>query len=357
MGNQHTVLYAIQATAGAKFTDFGGWDMPVQFSSIIAEHEAVRHRAGLFDLCHMGRLRLNGPGALAFLDQQICRPLASMQIGQVRYGLICEADGGVIDDVLVSREAEDAFHVVVNAGNRETVVARWQAALPSNCSMEDLTLDQAMIAVQGPEAAGLLVSLGLNSEGLGNYRFRDIKRDGSTIRLSRTGYTGEDGFECFLPSTQAAAFWQEIAATGITLCGLGARDLLRLEAGMPLYGHEIDRQHSPIAAGLSFAVGKKGGYIGDEALTEEIARGSKQVLVGLNIPGKRPAREGYAVLHEGTEVGVITSGMFSPLFNAGIAMAYVLAALSSEGQALSISLRGRAEVPATVVKLPFYKRG
>ena len=152
-----------------------------------------------------------------------------------------------IDDVLVSRESEDAFHVVVNAGNRETVVRPLAGSITVQLyGMEDLTLDQAMIAVQGLEAAGLPVSLGLDSEGLGNYRFRDIKRDGSTIRLSRTGYTGEDGFECFLPSAQAAAFWQEIAATGITLCGLGARDLLRLEAGTPLYGHEIDRHNNTV---------------------------------------------------------------------------------------------------------------
>lgn len=357
MSNLRTALYAIQSEAGAKFTDFGGWDMPVQFTSIIAEHEAVRQRAGLFDLCHMGRLRVSGPSALAFLDEQVCRPLASMNIGQVRYGLICEADGGVIDDVLVSREGDSAFHIVVNAGNRETVVSRWQAALPSDCELIDLTHEQAMIAVQGPEAAAILKSLSLDSEGLGNYRFRDMTWNDISVRLSRTGYTGEDGFECFLPVNHAEDFWKAVAATSITLCGLGARDLLRLEAGMPLYGHEIDRTHSPVAAGLSFAVGKKGGYIGSEALAAEMEQGSKQVLVGLKIPGKRPAREGYAVLHAGTEVGKVTSGMFSPLFNAGIAMAYVPPALSEAGQELIISLRGRSEVPATVVPVPFYRRG
>ena len=359
MGNQRTPLYDIQLAAGAKFTDFGGWDMPVQFAGILSEHGAVRSKAGLFDLCHMGRLHLRGAGALAFLDQQICRPLASMKPGQVRYGLICEADGGVVDDVLVSYEGDDAYHVVVNAGNRETVVARWQAALAAagaDVVLRDLTHEQAMIAVQGPAAAAILAALGLDGLHLRNYSFCDVPFAGNTLRLSRTGYTGEDGFECFVPAALAVQLWEQLLASGITLCGLGARDLLRLEAAMPLYGHELDRSHTPVEAGLHFAVGKKPGYNGDTVLLQQLESGSERVLVGLEVPGKRPAREGYAVLHDGAAIGVVTSGMFSPLFKAGIAMAYVPPALSAVGTSLTISLRGKSEVPATVVALPFYKR-
>ncbi|TVR16094.1 MAG: glycine cleavage system aminomethyltransferase GcvT [Planctomycetota bacterium] len=357
MSNQHTALYPQQAAEGARFTDFSGWQMPVQFQGILAEHAAVRQDCGLFDLGHMGRLRLSGPGAGDFLDHEICRPLASMQPGQVRYGLVCEDDGGVVDDVLVSREGADAWHVVVNAGNREAVLARWQAHLPDGVVLSDETHSQAMVALQGPRSAAVLQQVGIAvPPDLGNYRFVDSQWQHEPLRLSRTGYTGEDGFELFCPVSTVEALWHALREAGAPACGLGARDLLRLEAGMPLYGHELSRQRSPIEAGLSFAVGKQGGYRGAEALAAQREQGTHQCLVGLRIPGKRPAREGYTVLLDEQPVGVVSSGSWSPICDAAIAMAYVDRAVSSLGTALQVSLRGKAQVPAEVVALPFYRR-
>src|ERR1043165_1636480 len=220
--------------------------MPVQFAGIAAEHQAVRGGCGLFDLGHMGRLILDGPHAATFLAKRVCRPLLDMAPGQVRYGLVLAADGTVEDDVLVSREAEARWHVVVNAGNREKILALWAPELTAAVGLRDVTAEQAMLAVQGPGAATLLASLGLDAAGLKYYRFADRAWRGTIVRLSRTGYTGEDGFECFLPTGRAVELWETVRAAGATLCGLGSRDSLRLEAGMPLYGHELDRATTPV---------------------------------------------------------------------------------------------------------------
>ncbi|TVR43596.1 MAG: glycine cleavage system aminomethyltransferase GcvT [Planctomycetota bacterium] len=353
---QRTALYQLQVALGGRFVDFAGWEMPVQFAGILAEHQAVRSACGLFDLGHMGRLRLQGPAALDFLDSEICRPLSGMRPGQVRYGLICEDDGGVVDDVLVSCEGPESYHVVVNASNLATVRGRWQQAAAAGLEIEDLSQVQQMIALQGPQSVPMLKQLGIELPPLRTYHFTDLHWRGHALRLSRTGYTGEDGFECFASASALEVLWSAFISAGVQPCGLGARDLLRLEAGMPLYGHELDRQHSPVEAGLRFAVGSSGSYRGHLVLQRQLQEGTPRRLVGLDIPGKRPAREGYAVLHQGAEVGVVTSGGFSPLRQAGVAMAYVPSQLAEPGQELQISLRGKAEVPATVVPLPFYRR-
>ena len=332
--------------------DFHGWDMPVQFAGIVAEHHAVRTGCGVFDLGHMGRLAFSGIGALAFLERVVTRALGSMKPGQVRYGLVLAEDGTVEDDVLVSREGEHAWHVVVNASNREKLLAMWLPQLPANVICRDLTASQAMIAVQGPQAAALLAGLGLDGRALKYYAFLDIAWHGTTVRLSRTGYTGEDGFECFVDTTRVVELWQAVVAAGATLCGLGARDTLRLEAGMPLYGNELDRSVTPRDAGLDFALNPLGGFNGSVALA---ARTPSMRLVGIRCLEKRVPRTGYAVHHNGAAVGRITSGTLSPTLGQAIGMGYVAVTLVAPGTPLQIDIRGTL-VAAEVVALPFYKR-
>lgn len=356
---QRTVLHAVQAAAGAKMIDFHGWEMPVQFAGIVAEHRAVRDAAGLFDLGHMGRLHLSGSGALAFLEARVSRPLASTEPGQVRYGLICADDGTVEDDCLVTREGEAAFHVVVNASNLAKVLDLWQAPglLPDALRLRNLSAEQAMLAVQGPQATAILARIGLDPGELGQYRCRDLAWRGATVRLSRTGYTGEDGCECFLPADRAEELWRAAHEAGAVPCGLGARDSLRLEAGMPLYGHELDRAHTAAEAGLDWAIGKKKRFTGSEVLHRQLERGTARRLVGLRLLGKRLARQGYAVMSAGTVVGEVTSGTLSPTLGHPIAMAYVATPLAAPGTKLEVDIRGQSREAAEVVGLPFYKRG
>ncbi len=350
-----TVLYAAQSAAGGKLIDFHGWEMPVQFSGIAAEHLAVRTACGVFDLGHMGRLRVSGSGAVAFLERVVCRALVDLKPGRVRYGLVLADDGTVEDDVLVSREGADAWHVVVNASNREKLLGIWLPTLPAQVAITDLTATEAMIAVQGPTAAALLAGLGLSGDGLPYYAFVDRPWQGTTVRLSRTGYTGEDGYECFVPSERVVELWQAVVAAGALPCGLGARDTLRLEAGMPLYGNELDRSVTPVAAGLTFALNKAGGYIGAAAIAKQLASGPAQRLVGLVCRERRVPRHGYAVLSNGATVGVVTSGTLSPTLGVALGMAYVATALAVPGTVVQIDVRGTA-VDAEVVALPFYKR-
>jgi aminomethyltransferase len=352
--SERTLLFPLQLAGGAKMIDFHGWEMPVQFSGIVAEHRAVRTAAGAFDLCHMGRLALHGPGAAAFLARRVCRPLLDMAPGVVRYALVLAADGTVEDDVLVSREGDESWHVVVNASNRARILALWQPELGS-VRLEDLTASQAMIAVQGPQARTLLEGLGLASGGLGYYRFRDVPWRGSTVRLSRTGYTGEDGCECFLPADRAADLWQALIGAGVLPCGLGARDTLRLEAGMPLYGQELDRTTTPVEAGLTFACGTAGGYVGDAVVLRQLAEGAPRRLIGLRMRGRRVPRSHYPLRAGGAVVGAVTSGTLSPSLDAAIGMGYVPRALAEPGTVIEVDVRGEAHA-AEVVPLPFYKR-
>jgi aminomethyltransferase len=351
---QKTILHDQQASRGGKMIDFHGWIMPVQFAGITAEHVAVRTACGVFDLNHMGRLRVAGPAALAFLEERVCRGLRDMKNGAVRYGLVLAVDGTVEDDVLVSREADDAFHIVVNASNKEKVLDLWRPAVPVGTVLSDLSTSQGMIAVQGPQAITLLKTLQLDGSPLGNYRFTDVPWRGTVVRLSRTGYTGEDGCECFLPADRTAELWTAVVEAGATLCGLGARDTLRTEAAMPLYGNELDRTVNPAEAGLGFAVNKAGGFIGAGSVLAALSAPARR-LVGLVMAEKRVPRTGYAVLAAGEPVGRITSGTLSPTLGSAIGMAYVPAALAAPGTALQVDVRGTA-IAATVVPLPFYTR-
>jgi aminomethyltransferase len=358
MTTRRTVLNQAQRQIGGKLIDFHGWEMAIQFSGISAEHQAVRTACGAFDLSHMGRLRVSGPRALAFLGRRVCRQLAGIGPGQVRYGLVLAEDGTVEDDVLVSAEDGDSFHVVVNAGNTAKILAAWRADAAGQegaVEVRDLSADQAMVAVQGPLAAALLAGLGLDGRGLRYYRFADLPWPGGTVRLSRTGYTGEDGFECLLPAGDAERLWRAVLGAGALPCGLGARDTLRLEAGMPLYGNELDRTVTPVEAGLDFAIAKQGGFIGAPVVLDQLAHGAPRRLVGVVVPDRRVPRSGYAVLAGGRAVGAITSGTLSPSLGKAIGMAYVPAALAAPGTALEIDIRG-TRVAAEVVPLPFYRR-
>jgi aminomethyltransferase len=350
-----TPLYATQAAAGGKMVDFAGWDMAVQFGGILPEHAAVRTASGAFDLGHMGRLRVVGPKALAFLERVVCRRLGDMRAGQVRYGLALAADGTVEDDVLVSRESDHQFHVVVNAGNREKILGLWLPHAGPELVITDLSAEQGMVAVQGPKASALLAALGLDNSKLANYSFCDVTWRGGEVRISRTGYTGEDGAELMLPAGRTVELWQTVIAAGATPCGLGCRDTLRLEAAMPLYGHELDRTITPVEAGLTFAINKAGGFIGAETVLKQLASGPAKKLVGLKMREKRVPRQGYPVLADGKPVGAITSGTLSPTLGVAIGMAYVPAALAATGTVLAVDVRGQV-VPAEVVPLPFYKR-
>jgi aminomethyltransferase len=356
MANLRTPLYQWHVDHKARVVPFAGWDMPVQYAGIIPEHQAVRTGAGLFDVSHMGRLNFIGLDALALLESVFTNSVGTMKDGQVRYGLICNETGGILDDVLVYKDWPYGFAMVVNASNREKIVAWLNTHVAGrDVKVIDQTFDTSLIAVQGPKAVGLLGGMFADDITRLKYYYATPTRYRNTeCIVSRTGYTGEDGFEIGLPNALAVPFWEELIAKGAVPCGLGARDTLRLEAAMPLYGHELNEQTDPISAGLGWAVKlDKGEFVGRAALQNRPS--GLPLRVGLELDGKRAAREGSPVLGDGKPIGTVTSGSFVPHLQKSIAMAYLPRAFASPGTAVQIDLRGTA-VPATVVPLPFYKR-
>lgn len=358
-----TPLFDWHAAHGGRMVDFAGWSMPVQYSSIVTEHQATRREVGLFDISHMGRLRFDGPGAAAFLDRLVTRRVTDMTPGRIRYGLVVNESGGVLDDVLTYRlrdlNGADYHCLVVNAGNREKILA-WLAprlAEARDVTMTDNTLPWSMIAVQGPKALELAKPLLEDDPSkLKYYTGQETRISGQAGVVSRTGYTGEDGVELMLDASRAAEVWERLIAAGATACGLGCRDTLRLEAAMPLYGHELTEAINPFEADLAFAVDLEGReFTGREALVKCSAQPSPRARVGLTLSGKRVPREHCMVLKDGAEVGVVTSGTFSPTLDTPIAMAYVDRAHAELNTELMVDIRGRSE-PARVVKLPFYRR-
>jgi aminomethyltransferase len=329
---------------------FGGWDMPVQYSGIMEEHKAVRGGAGLFDISHMARVSFGGTGVLALLEKVFTNSVATMKDGQVKYGLVCKADGGILDDVLVYKWPY-GYAMVVNAGNREKIVS-WllHHAHGMDVTLDDQTESTAMIAVQGPKAVDLVKGrFATDVTALKYYSATPTRYRDAACVVSRTGYTGEDGFEIMVPNRLAEACWDEFAAAGALPCGLGARDTLRLEAAMPLYGHELNEDINPIQAGLAWAVKlDKGDFIGRDALrTADVSRNR----VGLVLEGKRAAREGSAIMTGDTALGVVTSGSFAPHLEQSIAMGYV----TGTPAAVEVDIRG-SRIPARLVPLPFYKK-
>lgn len=356
MSNLRTPLYQWHVDHKARMVPFGGWDMPVQYAGVVAEHKAVRSAAGLFDISHMARVSVGGPDALAFLESVFTNSVATMKSDQVRYGLVCNEAGGILDDVLVYRWPY-GYSVVVNASNRPKILAWFEThRAGKDVEIVDQTDRTAMIAVQGPKAVELVAGMFDNDVSkLKYYYATPTLYCRQPCVVSRTGYTGEDGFEVIVENELALSLWTEFVSRGAVPCGLGARDTLRLEAAMPLYGHELNEDTNPIQAGLGWAVKlDKGEFIGRAALAA--APATKHVRVGLEIEGKRAAREGSPLLDaDGEPAGTITSGSFCPWLDKSLAMAYVRPDVASVGTPLDADVRG-STLAATVVPLPFYKR-
>ncbi|RMG36722.1 MAG: glycine cleavage system aminomethyltransferase GcvT [Planctomycetota bacterium] len=358
----HTPLHDWHVHQGARLVDFAGWHMPLQYTSIIAEHHAVRTAAGLFDVGHMGRLEIAGPDAAAFLDRLVTRRCGDMATGRIRYALLTNDRGGTIDDVLVYR-LPDRFLVVCNAANRPRVL-RWLDAHREQVSatLTDRTEATFMLALQGPRALEIARDvLGSAVAALRYYHGRSVVWDGQSVLVSRTGYTGEDGIEAIVDADAALALWSALWEAGrnrgLMPAGLGARDTLRLEAGMPLYGHELTEKIDPLTAGLEFAVDLDKDFVGRDALRTIAERGPQRTRVGLSLDSRRIARQGCAVFPaDGNErIGEVTSGTFSPTLQRSIAMAYVPRSFAETGTRLRVDIRGRYET-ATVCPLPFYRR-
>jgi aminomethyltransferase len=352
-----TTLYDWHVAHGARMVDFGGWDMPVQYTTIIDEHSAVRNGAGLFDVSHMGRLSFGGPDTLDLIQKITTNNAATMKDGQVRYSLICNDNGGIRDDVLVYRWPY-GYALVVNAGNRLKIVD-WikESRGALSVQVNDQTLSTCMIAVQGPNAIELCKGLtDADASKLAYYYATPTRCLGQNCVVSRTGYTGEDGVELMVPNAIGVQLWEELVKRGGRPCGLGARDTLRLEAAMPLYGHELSEDIDPYSAGLAWAVKlDKGDFRGKEALLRRQSNPNLRRRIGLELKGKRIAREGAIVKSAGKQIGVVTSGTHSPTFAKPIAMACVEPAYQKVGSPLLVDIRGNDE-EAVVVPLPFYKR-
>jgi aminomethyltransferase len=365
-----TPLRDWHAAHGARLVDFAGWEMPVQYTSIVEEHNATRRAATLFDVSHMGRIRFDGPGAEAFLDKLLTRKVVGLTPGKVRYSLMCNGGGGILDDVLIYSLIDEhlkPFHwLVVNASNREKILAWIDEHRPGdhNTTYADHTLTTAMIAVQGPLALAIVnEALNYDASHLGNYNAAVTTLEGNTAIVSRTGYTGEDGCEIVVPAVIAQDVWQKLydvgQPRGLKAAGLGSRDTLRLEAAMPLYGHELSESIDPLTAGLGFAVNLSGrDFIGRTALDVLAQKTDLPVRVGLELESRRVPREHYPIVRPGEVpqvLGEVTSGTFSPTLDRPIAMGYVPREFAVPGTMLAIDIRGKQE-PAKVVKLPFYKR-
>jgi len=359
-----TALYDEHLKLNAKIVDFHGWDMPIQYSNIIEEHTAVRTKVGLFDLSHMGRIWVRGKDRKPWLDRVLTIDIPKMAPGRCRYTFLLTEKGTVIDDLLVYEDAEgDASFLVVNASNREKNLEWMKKNVGSSkVKIEDTTLKTSLVAVQGPKSVeAVKLALDIDPSGLKYYTFARFAILGTKdCVVSRTGYTGEDGFEVFVPNALASKVWNALLKvakkTGLKPVGLGARDTLRTEAGMPLYGQEIDDATTPLEAGLDFAVAiDKPDFIGKAALLAQKQAGFPKKLAGFRMTGRRISRHGMEVHKDGAKTGVVTSGTFSPSLDASIGMAHVRPEHAAPGTAIEIDVRGKRE-PATTVPLPFYKR-
>ena len=362
-----TPLAERHRSLGASFTDFGGWAMPVRYTSDLAEHHAVRTAAGLFDISHMAEIRVEGPGAGAFLDYALAGRLSTLPVWKAKYSLLLAESGGIVDDLIVYRLADDVFFVVANAGNRQPVVAALQERVEGfDATVTDLTYAYALVAVQGPAAREIVAAtagisdLGRPLDELPYYAATDAVFDGAPLLIARTGYTGEDGFELYIAPDRAEQLWDALtdagAPLGLVPAGLAARDTLRLEAGMPLYGHELSLDVLPVQVGLGRVVAAdKEEFVGKSALQSVVAA-EAPVLIGLVSEGRRAGRAGYAVLDaDGAVVGEVTSGALSPTLGHPVALAFVGPAHAEPGTELAIDVRGTA-IPATVTQPPFYRR-
>ena len=358
---RRTPLYDAHQAAGGKLVEFAGWEMPVQYSGVLQEHRAVRTAAGLFDVSHMGEFRVAGDGAESFLQAVTPNDVAKLQPGRIHYSGLLTEQGTYVDDLLVYRLTEDEFLLVVNAANAAKDLEWLQRHKGAGVTLEDVSSDYGLIALQGPRAEAILAGLtSTDLTAIRYYAFVQGEVNGRAAIISRTGYTGEDGFELYLAPEDAAAVWDRLLEVGgpegLVPAGLGARDTLRMEAAMALYGHEIDDTITPLEAGLQWVVKLEAGdFIGRQALVAMKEEGLPRKLVGFNVEGRGIARQGHKVLVDGEEVGFVTSGTFSPTLEKALGMAYVPVSMATTGTPLSLNVRGKL-IPAVVVDLPFYKR-
>ena len=356
---RRTPLHERHLALGARMVPFAGWEMPVQYRGILEEHRAVRERVGLFDVSHMGEFVVEGPGARDFLARMVPGDLPGLADGRCVYTQFTRPDGGVVDDTIIGNLG-DRFLVVVNASNREKVWGWLSEHLPSETRMTDLSDEMALLAIQGPAASALMAEVG--TPGLSTLPSFGISQGrilGLDAWVSRTGYTGEDGFEIYVAPELAPRLWEGLLAAGeshgILACGLGARDVLRLEAGLPLYGHELADDVTPVEASLGWTVKSQAAYMGHEVLRRQLAEGCSRRLVGLTLEGRAIARDGASVFAGDTEVGRVVSGTHSPLLQSPIASAFVRADLTEPGTRLEVEIRGKRSA-ATVGRPAFYRR-
>jgi aminomethyltransferase len=358
---QKTPLYENHRRAGGKLVDFAGWQLPVQYSSVMDEHRAVRTTAGLFDVSHMGEFKVTGPDAERLLQHLTPNDVSKLTPGRIHYsGLLTEA-GTYVDDLLVYRIDDEEFLLVVNAANSEKDFAWIEGRIEGEVALEDVSASYGLLALQGPRAEEILAELtSIDLAAIRYYRFEIGDVDGHRAIVSRTGYTGEDGFELYVSPDSAPIIWDRLvevgAPHGLIPAGLGARDTLRLEAAMALYGHEIDDSTTPLDAGLGWVVKLgKGEFLGRDVLVAQKSEGLRQKLVGFEMTGRGIGRQGYDVLARGEVVGRVTSGTMSPTLGKAIGMAYVPPGLAEVGAEIEIQVR-KNSVPAVIVPIPFYKR-
>jgi aminomethyltransferase len=362
---RRTPLHGRHVELGARMVDFAGFSLPVQYDSIKAEHLAVRESGGIFDVSHMGQLRLSGPGALESAERLLTCRVSDLGEGRVRYGLLCNAQGGCVDDVTLYREGPDSVLLCVNAANIDKDREWVKAGCGASTQLDDLSDETALLALQGPRSAEIVDRLCARGETadpsqLGRFRFGEFHFPGGPGRISRTGYTGSDGFEIYLPAkggTQCFDALLEIgAASGLVPAGLGARDTLRLEAALPLYGHELDDETSPLEAGLGrFVKREQGGFIGHEAIEERERQGRSKQLVGFEVEGRGIARAEYPIVLADREIGRVTSGAPSPSLGKSVGLGYVPPENADLGSTLEIRVRSKP-VEARIVQTPFVRR-
>ncbi|KKI92985.1 glycine cleavage system protein T [Bacillus sp. SA1-12] len=360
---KRTPLYNVYKNYGAKTIDFGGWDLPVQFSSIKEEHEAVRTKAGLFDVSHMGEVEVRGKDSLAFLQKLVTNDVALIKDGGAQYTAMCYENGGTVDDLLIYRKAEDDFLLVINASNIEKDVEWLTSHLFGDVTINNISDEVALLALQGPVAEKVLQSL--TDTDLAAIKFFKFKNEvniaGAKALVSRTGYTGEDGFEIYCSADDAVGLWERILEAGkedgVIPCGLGARDTLRFEANLPLYGQELAKDITPIEAGIGFAVkpNKDVDFIGKAVLKEQKENGPARKLVGIELIDKGIPRHGYEVFADNEEIGVVTTGTQSPTLKKNIGVALLKAEFTELGTEVEVQIR-KKRLKAVVVATPFYKR-
>ncbi len=353
---KRTPLYDRHLALHGKMVDFGGWNLPVYYTSILQEHNWTRTHASFFDVSHLGEIRVHGPGALEFLQHRLTNDLLKLREGFSQYHLICNEKGGTLDDILVYRGAH-GFYLVVNASNIDKDEAALRRSAPPTVQIDNVSDRQSCIAIQGPQAEEALEKLfGFNFKDMAVFSFKENTFEGAPVWVSRTGYTGEDGFEIFSFPEQAPAIWHKLEsaeALGLKPAGLGARNTLRLEAGNPLYGHELDEQTTPLEAKLGFAVSfDKGDFVGREALLKQKEKGLSRQLVGFKMLDRAVARDGYKVYSGARLIGHVTSGSFAPTVGGNIGMAFVETGFEKAGSRIEIEIHGN-KVVAEVVKRPF----